>query len=313
MARRAIVFINWNSRNGQAGQESVLEELRNGGVELQRLDVQPSEMSESIVRAKSEVDMVIVGGGDGTIRCAAHGLVASQLPVGILPLGTANDLARSLGIPGDLKEACSVITGGKLHRIDVGVVNGSYFFYVAHVGLGSRVNRELRKKEKSVWGVVGYAKALLRAFKKSRAFCATVKCDEKVATVEAIELAIGNGRHYGGGMTVAAPARLDDRLLHVHCIRPLSLARLLWLAPLLRKGFDGRRQEVRLFAGRQVEVSTERPMIVTADGEEIAQTPARFGVLDGAVQVFVPANSECAAISSESSHGNLGSASATLA
>ncbi|MHC5722287.1 MAG: diacylglycerol kinase family protein, partial [Nostoc sp.] len=91
-------------------------------------------------------ELVIIGGGDGTLNAAVDALVDTQLPLGILPLGTANDLARTLEIPNSLSEACKIIAYRNLHRIDLGWVNGKHFFNVASLGLSVKITERLTKE-----------------------------------------------------------------------------------------------------------------------------------------------------------------------
>ena len=142
-----------------------------GGVRL--LDERPPEVERLgawIVEHRREVDLVIIGGGDGTLNAAADALIETGLPLGILPLGTANDLARTLGIPADLVAAGQVIAAGRTHRIDLGRVNGKHFFNVASLGLSVQVARELDADLKRRWGVLGYAFIVWRAIRGRRPF-----------------------------------------------------------------------------------------------------------------------------------------------
>src|SRR5262249_19757141 len=92
-------------------------------------------LSPLIIQHRDQVDLIIIGGGDGTLNAAAEGLVEAQKPLGILPLGTANDLCRTLNIPHDLPSAGAVIRAGHQRRIDLGWVNGKHFFNAASLSL----------------------------------------------------------------------------------------------------------------------------------------------------------------------------------
>jgi diacylglycerol kinase (ATP) len=287
--KRALLLVNRASRRGAMELDAALEVLSAQGIEVVQAHPERAEEVPQMIRvACEEVDRVIVGGGDGTINLAAEALLECGLPLGILPMGTANDLARTLQIPDTLAEACAVITAGRLKLIDLGRVNGRYFFNVASIGLGARVSRQLTREQKGRWGVLGYARGVLRAFSDHRPFRAEIRCDGRVLRARAIQIAVGNGRHYGGGMTVNREAAIDDGLLHLYCLEPQSLWRLLALLPDLREGPERERTGVRLLQGEHIEVHTRRPMPVSTDGELTTHTPARFRVVREALAVYVP-------------------------
>ena len=121
MSQRALLLVNRHARHGQNRITEAIEQLKKLGFDLQEESMDnPQQLPELIRRYQNRVDLVIIGGGDGTLNAAADALVETQLPLGILPLGTANDLARTLGIPDSLPEACKIIAQGQLRRIELG-------------------------------------------------------------------------------------------------------------------------------------------------------------------------------------------------
>ncbi len=127
--RRALMLVNPHARRGSGALAPVIERLAKGGVDavVERFET-PDEVSADIARRRHEADLVIVCGGDGTINSAAKGILETGLPMGIMPMGTANDLARTLGIPNGLLQAADIIVAGNIRRVDLGEVNGHPFF-----------------------------------------------------------------------------------------------------------------------------------------------------------------------------------------
>jgi YegS/Rv2252/BmrU family lipid kinase len=289
MARRVLLVVNRKSRTGAEQLEAAEACLRAQGLEVIALGVDaPREIPKAIQARASEIHLVALGGGDGTLNVACEAILDARLPFAILPLGTANDLARTLGIPSKLEDACAVAAKGLKYRIDLGRANGKYFFNVASIGLSVAVARSIDSATKRRWGPAGYALTVMSTLGKQRPFRARIRCDGRVLVVHAIQVAVGNGRHYGGGMTVAADAAIDDNLLHLYSISPLSLMRLLLLAPALRSGWQGRFEGVHRLCGTRIDIDTRRPFPVSTDGEVTTQTPVQFEVVPAAIEVMVP-------------------------
>ncbi len=287
--RRALLVINENSRQGREGAKAAIEVLERGGIRLQReTSNRPESLADIIRQSAKTVDLVVLGGGDGTLSSAAPALVETNLPLGILPLGTANDLARTLGIPLDVADAARVIVEGELRRIDVGEVNGKPFFNVASMGLSVGVTRELTPDLKRRWGKLGYAVAGLRALWHMRPFSAVIRSGDEIHKMRTLQISIGNGRYYGGGMAVEEGAEIDDGYLDLYSLEFAHLWKLALVFPAFRKGRHGMWKEVRTLRCRSVEIWTGRPKKVNTDGEITTQTPAQFRVLRRAVSVFTP-------------------------
>lgn len=288
---RALLVINPNSRRGgDKDIEQCTDRLRGAGFLLIVVESKSRPQTEQeIAKHASHIDLVILAGGDGTISSSASALYQHQLTFAILPMGTANDLARSLGIPDDLQLACDIIIEGRRRRIDLGTINGHFYFNAAHIGLGVNVTYELTPEVKKTWGVFSYLKALFAAFARSKEFYVTVNIDGFRQRMRSIHLAIGNGRFYGGGNVIHEDCSIDDGRLYLYSLKPQPLWQLLTLAPLLHGGHQSRLKR-RIFSstGRRIEVRTSPPMEIHADGEPVARTPAVFEVVPAALEVIAP-------------------------
>lgn len=285
----ALLLINEKARKGDCAREEVLAQLMAQGL---RVMVPSAELSmtysELIEHYADRVDMVIVGGGDGSLNAAAPGLVATGLPLGVLPLGTANDFARTLDIPFDLKSAISVIVAGHRRAVDLGKVNGHLFFNVSSIGFSAVLARELTAESKKRWGTLGYALAACKLLRQSRPFRAEIVHEGAVERVRTVQISVGNGRFYGGGMTVEQRAAPDDGLLDVYSLEVTHWWQMIALIPFLRRGTQGRWRQVRAFSTTELILNTRRPHDINADGELIGRTPAHFTIKQKAIEVFAP-------------------------
>lgn len=291
MHKRVLLIVNRKSRSGAADIEAGITRLERRGIQIIEGTLErPEQIPQLIRRYAKDVDCVIIGGGDGSMNAAAPALVETGLPLGVLPMGTANDLARTLKIPIDIAQACDIIADGLRHPIDLGRVNGHYFFNVANIGLGVHVKHHLSHELKQRWGVLSYARGLIKAIKSFRPFHAEIVCDGVRQHVRSIQIAVGNGRHYGGGMTIAEHASIDDHRFFLYSLEPLRFWDMLKVAPAFRAGRFEKHHPVCLRQGRGIEIITRKAMAVTADGELVTRTPAKFQIVPGAVEVFVPAS-----------------------
>lgn len=289
-SRRALVIINRRGTRGKQPIDPGLEVLDAAGIRSSVVFVRSPRRVPGMIRdAAGSFDLVIIGGGDGTLSAAADALLETGLPLGIWPMGNANDLARTLGISLELTEAARIIAALRTRRIDLGRVNGRCFFNVAGVGLSVDIADRLTSAEKQRWGILAYLRRSWEAVHAAKHFHARVTCDGVTDAFEAIQIAVGNGRHYGGGMTIVDDASIDDGRLDVYALPPHPWWRLMALAPVLRWGLHRPIDAIHSRAGEVVEIETERPLPVNVDGEVLTETPARFDVLRGAISVFAPA------------------------
>ncbi|WP_293127966.1 lipid kinase [Microcoleus sp. bin38.metabat.b11b12b14.051] len=288
--KRALLLVNQHSRKGEKLLSQATEKLQALDFELIVESTERArELSDTIRRYQNQVELVIVGGGDGTLNAAIAGLIDTKLPLGILPMGTANDLARTLEIPTDLAAACQVIASGKVRLIDLGWVNGEHFFNVASLGLSVEITQRLTKDVKQRWGVLAYAFTALQTILKSRPFRAEIKVNNQCFNVKSIQIAIGNGSYYGGGMKVAEDATIDDMRLDLYSLETKSWWEIIALLPAMRQGNHTNWQNVRALHAQEIEINTSKRRPINTDGEITTHTPAKFRVIPQALAVIAPA------------------------
>lgn len=289
MSHRALLLVNRHARHGQKRITEAIEKLKKLGFDLlEESTDHPQHLSELVRRYQNQVDLVIIGGGDGTLNAAVDALVETQLPLGILPLGTANDLARTLEIPTSLPDACDIIAKGQVRRIDLGWVNGKHFFNVASMGLSVQITERLTKETKRRWGVFAYAIAALQAIAKARPFRAEIRLDGESIQVKTVQIAVGNGRYYGGGMAVVHDATIDDQRLDLYSLELQHWWQFIALLPAMRRGRHTALRGVRTLYGQEIQVYTKKHRSINTDGEITTHTPAEFRVIPQALAVLVP-------------------------
>jgi diacylglycerol kinase family enzyme len=263
-------------------------------------DVRPTE-AQDIAEAFREaaaapgLDAVVAGGGDGTLSCAAGQLAGTGRPLGILPLGTLNHLARDAGIPVALEEAVAVIAAGRTRTIDVAEVNGRVFVNNSSVGLyPDMVRIREAQQERSGRGkrlaMLWAGLASLRAFRRHRLWISAPGLEAPIRTPL---LFVGNNRYQVSLFALGQRKRLDEGALCLYAIRAGSRAHLFWAGV---RGIFGRLDQQRDFITAYVaeaEIASDRPMLtLSADGETVLmETPLRYRIRPKALTLIVPA--EC--------------------
>jgi YegS/Rv2252/BmrU family lipid kinase len=289
MTLRALFIVNPHSRRGREHSAEVRRRLTELGLELVAYDSRAGQdWSDLIGRHGDEVDRVVVAGGDGTLNGVVQGLVGTGLPLAVIPLGTANNLARTMGIPLTIPEACEVAVRGARRRIDLGRVNGRYFFTTASIGLSVQITEELTSKTKRRWGPLAYGVAAIRALTRSRAFHADISWPGGKRHSRTVQIVVGNGRYYGSALAVAADATIDDARLDLYSLEVRHWLEILALVPSLRRGRHGRKNSVEALRATEFEITTVVPREINVDGEIRGTTPAHLQVVAGALEVFAP-------------------------
>jgi len=241
---------------------------------------------EALAAAERDEVPVVVS-GDGLIGKVGGVLAGSAAPLGIIPGGRGNDLARVVGIPTDPAGAVAVLAAGNRRRIDVGEANGERFLCIASCGFDSDANR-IANETKAIGGPLVYAYAAIKALWQWRPAEFMVTADGEATSVRGYSVAVANSQAYGGGMFVAPQARLDDGLLDVVITGDAPKRRFLTGLPQVFKGTHIERDDVITLRGRIVEVDADRPFDVYADGDVLTGLPMRVGLLDGALELIAP-------------------------
>ena len=236
-----------------------------------------------------EADRIVIGGGDGTLSKALPALLKLKKPLAVLPLGTANDFARTLGLPDDPLKAAEIALGGREHKIDVGLANGRPYLNVASVGVASEVIKRQSKTLKQTWRVFAYAISLMQAMRRLQPFFVDLEIDDAPRWSAAVyQVSVGNGRYHGGGLTVAEDAAIDDGKLDLYVVHPGTFWQLFACLTHLRFGLMKKPKVLDRHTAVKVKLTTPRPRAVDADGRLATKTPAEFTLKHKALKVVVP-------------------------
>jgi diacylglycerol kinase (ATP) len=302
-APRAALIVNTRSRSGEQTFFEALDRLEELGVSLGatyaiRDPVRLPETVREVLRESSEYRLLILGGGDGSVSSVVDFLAHHDVILGLLPLGTANDFARTLGIPADVEKACETIAGGKIVDVDLGLAGNNYYVNVASVGLSVGVTQALSPRLKRRIGALAYPTAAIRAFLGHEPFSAKLTFPggdhEPVEYERLLQVAVGNGRFYGGGMVVAPQSGIDDRSLDIYAIEMGRHRDLFGVARYLKSGDFIRNDSVGHFRTGRVRLETDPELPVNVDGEVVTRTPQDFSVAHNALKVLVPPESTAA-------------------
>lgn len=298
MPKRALLLINTNSRRGHESHDEIVALLRQRNFELVEENAPDAQTAKRIMLAqRGNVECVIVGGGDGTLISMLEGLIETKLPLGILPLGTFNDLAKTLNVPVGLPEACDIIAGEGELQLDVGWVNGKHFINEASIGISTHIARRQTTEVKRRFGFLAIVATTLQAIRYSHPFHAQIEYDGRQEGFRTIQLTVANSHHFGGFIT-NKDAAIDDGVLDLYSLELRHWRQVIPMVGKLVKKEMSDARGVRSWKSTQFVVRTPRPRDVFADGELATTTPATFKVLPKAISVFAPRQAEAHVASS---------------
>lgn len=302
--RPAAIIVNTRSRTGERVFFQALDRLQELGVPIgatyalrdpARL---PETVREVLDSGIGDGGRLILGGGDGTVSSVVDFLARRDVVLGLLPLGTANDFARTLEIPSDVDGACKTIATGKVVDVDLGVAGDNYYVNLASVGVGVGVTESLSPQLKKRAGAIAYPVAAMTAFFKHEPFTARLSFPdgdhEPIEYERLLQVGVGNGRFYGGGMIVATGSSIDDHTLDVYTIEVGRHRDLFGIARYLKSGDFIQSANVSHHQTSRAILETDPNLPVNIDGEIVAHTPQNFTVARNALKVLVPQSSEAA-------------------
>jgi diacylglycerol kinase (ATP) len=241
--------------------------------------------------ARNGYDVILSAGGDGTMHQVVNGIIAQDKArpiVGLIPLGSGNDLARSLGVTADPARIISQIESKTVKDIDVGIanvhdVNGNpvtrYFINECSMGMGPEVVRRVNKGGgRGLSARLMYTRAIIMTFLRLRPEKIKVKADGFSWSGKSRVMAIANGKSFGHGNYIAPGARMDDGLLDVFVAGNPPLLRFLLLLQALKRPRESSNKYLSYARTLRAEVSGDRPLPIEADGEPVGFSPLKCGI-----------------------------------
>lgn len=275
----AQLVINLNSGRARAYANATREALRAAGIAF----IETAWPHELV----PEAGCIICAGGDGTLLAAIESAIARNLPLGIVPLGTFNDLARTLAIPLDVHGAVRIIAAGHERAIDAARVNDRYYVNEASIGISSRITRLQTPELKQRFGFLAVIATAFTALRYARPIRAEVHFEGRRERLRTIQLTVANSQHFGGFLNVSTVA-IDDGHLELYSVDIRHLYQAFAIARAMLAGRSVHVPGLRALRSQRFDVVTRHPHHIAADGEPAGTTPATFEVFPKALRIFTP-------------------------
>lgn len=257
-------------------------------------DIQVTEArGQGTVIAKKSVaedyGLVVAVGGDGTVNEVGKGLINTDVVFGIIPIGSANGIARGLNIPLKAELACETLFSGEVQQIDIGRMNNEYFLGVAGTGIDALVAQEFSRR-RIFRGFLSYCLVFTQKFFSYKPDEVTVRIDNDYQRkLVPLVIAIANLKQYGYGAIIAPDADMNDSLFDISIIQHLNIFELIYHLPKLFNGNIKHVPKVESRRGNFIEIVSVKNLAVHIDGEGFfGGTKLRFSILPKALKVCTP-------------------------
>jgi diacylglycerol kinase (ATP) len=290
---KTSLLINPSSAGGRALEskkkiESCLNEF---GIEyIISITKNLKHMLETIKsNLSSGFDNFIAVGGDGTLHHMVNMLAESNKRVGIIPLGSGNDISANLGIPSGIEDCCRIIKQGKIKNLDLGIINDKYYYIcIAGAGFDSEVTDLANSTRFPLKGSSKYTYAVYKTLVTFRSKEFTFYYDGKVKKFNGMMIAASNMPSYGGGMKITPDASPSDGLLDICIIKKMSKFHFIKVFPKVFQGKHTDDPHVEIFRTSKISIESNYNFSVFADGEFICKLPATFKIASGKLNFIVP-------------------------
>lgn len=288
--RSVTIICRLSSRHGLAFYQRLAEELPKRGITVTEAHMvrRRKELKKRIRQAvRSGKEYIVVIGGDGTQTAAVSELAHTDSVLAVVPSGTGNSFALSLGINADVEEAIETIATGKELRVDIGIVNGTYFANFATVGLIAEAANRTSKPLKRVIGPIAYGLAAVAPMFRRRPFEMRVKWPGNKLKIVTHQAIVASGRYFGWQpLTPHASVRSGD--LSFFAAAGDSAADVIATNAALLRGDQTELQNAHYFAAKKITIKTKPRQPLNIDGHALGKSPAKFKIAPKALRVLVP-------------------------
>ncbi|GAB3646368.1 YegS/Rv2252/BmrU family lipid kinase [Echinicola sediminis] len=273
MNKQYLFVLNPISGEG-VNKAEVIETLQNQlyGIELSVWETTGSPDDQTMIRdmiGEKPWDGILVGGGDGTIKLVVEAVQESGLPLGIVPLGSANGMATGLGIHG-VSDACYAVQKGRTKTVDLWRINGELCIHLSDFGFNAGVVK--KSTNYTSRGMMSYFKGSLAQFVEMKPYNFKVKIDGNEEAVEAKMLVIANGNKYGTGALINPTGKIDDGAVEIVALNPEGLDEMVGLSLALFKGTLAESEMVKIWSVSEAEISNPDGADFQIDGEVMPET-----------------------------------------
>lgn len=245
--------------------------------------------------------LILAAGGDGTVNQVLNGVIKGRekdpsLPIiGVIPIGSGNDFARTIKVTTNVNDLMNLITSGKYTQADVGKIqyqtiqgekDHSYFINVADAGMGPEVVRRVMDSDRIFGAGVAYYAAILSTFSNYKPMDVQVKAEQWEWHGKLNTLAIGNGKYYGHGLCIAPDAIINDGVFSTFICGDASKAEFIWHSSKLKTEKKIAHPKVRYDTARHLELTSGQPCLIEADGELLGMLPATVDIIPNKIKVL---------------------------
>lgn len=288
--REVVLIAEMDSNKGAEAFTEVSKALTEHGISIVEAHhvVGSKELRKRVKRAvKSGHKYIVVAGGDGSQTTAVGPMAYTKSVLCVIPAGTGNSFAQTLGIKPSIEDAIETILHGRVVEVDLGIVDGEYFANFATIGLSAEIGNDTPRLLKKLVGGVAYGLSAIAPMLKKQPFPAEIAWEKNVLKVETFQMIIANGRYFGNTPILPDASNTDGRLAFFATASSERLSAMeMYLAFL--NGTQADLPDAHYFRTKKLKIATKGRQPIALDGNAFGHTPAKFSVARKALRVMVP-------------------------